>query len=266
MQRSALPSLPTAVAAATVAAGAALTSGQRTAPRSGGARSQARAVQSIIDTALLSEHLATAFYYTALTTPAVLRHPQLGGRSGDPNNPGLPPGGNPHHVRYLQAALDAEASHAEMLATAGAASSVRRFYFPAGAFKRLGTSLQSDSFLGVLEQLETLSIGLYLAMVGQLSQSQRNHLDLVQLAAEIAGVEAEHRMLGRVIAGLKPANNLTLEKEPYTTVSQASAALHPFLSGKGFGGGAARPVALPSRAQVARVVGKYGTRRVSHFL
>src|SRR5579884_3631577 len=60
-------------------------------------------VQSIINTALIAEQLATTFYYTGLTSPAVMRNAQLAGISADPNNPGLPPGGNPGNVRYLQA-------------------------------------------------------------------------------------------------------------------------------------------------------------------
>jgi len=204
-----------------------------------------------------------AFYYTALSTPAFLRQRELGGDSGDPNNPGLPPHGNPHHVRYLQAALDAELKHADILIRAGATTHAKLFYFPTSTFERLGTALQPDTFLGSMEQLETISIGLYLAAVAQLSRYGRP--DLVQLIAEITGVEAEHRMLGRVIANSKPANNLTLEKEPFAYVSEAYTALLPFLS-KDVAGTVSRPVALPSRAHVARVVGRYGTRRVSRFL
>jgi hypothetical protein len=77
-------------------------------------------VQSILNTALAAERIATTLYYAALTTPAVMRSSALAGRSGNPNDPGLPPGGSPQHVRFLQAALDAELKHAALLSAAGA--------------------------------------------------------------------------------------------------------------------------------------------------
>lgn len=227
-------------------------------------RSHTGAARAILDAALALERLSTTFYYSGLTSSAIMRTRQLGGRSSNPNNPGLSPGGSPHHVRYLQAALDAEAKHAEILAGEGATLHNTWFFFPASTFKRLGTARDSDSFLGVLDWLETASIGLYLAAVEQLSRL--GQFDLAQLVAEIAGVEAEHRMLGRVIAHIKPANNLTLEKEPFASVSEAQAALRPFLSGKGFSGAATAPIALPSHTHIDRVVGKYRTRRVPGFL
>jgi hypothetical protein len=240
-----------------------------TRPRASGSvaarapRSRATATRGILDTALLAEQVATAFYYRALTTPAILRTPQLAGRSDDPNDPGLPPQGDPHHVRYLQAALDAEAKHMALLHGAGARAQVRRVYFSADAFQQLGTSLQPQSFLGALDRLETESVGLYLAAVDELARL--GQLDLAQLAAQLGAVEAEHRMLGRVIAGITPANNLTLEREPFANVDAAQAALRPYLTGKGLHG-RAHTVAVPTGAQIARVVGKYGTHRVQRYM
>src|SRR4051794_31099992 len=93
------------------------------------------AVRSSLAHALVCERLAITLYYTALTTPAVMRDPRLAGRSGTPHDPGLPPGGNPANVRILQAALDAEVKHAAALAQAGAASPITHFYFPADTFQ-----------------------------------------------------------------------------------------------------------------------------------
>jgi hypothetical protein len=73
-------------------------------------------------------------------------------------------------------------------------------------------------------------------------------------------------MLGRVIAGITPANNLTLEREPFASVDAAQAALRPYLTGKGLAGGRASAVAMPTRAQIAHVVGKYGTHRVQRYM
>lgn len=265
MPQSIAPTLSRVGLVATTAAASAAGAASATGAARPAATTRARAdtVQSILDTALLVEQLSAAWYYAGLTAPAVLRTRQLGGRSSDPNNPGLPPNGNPHQMRYLQAALDAEVKHVELLAGTGARSQVKRFYVPAAALRRLGTSVQAHSFLGVLDQIETLSIGLYLAAVNGLLQHHR--LDLAQLAGQLAGVEAEHRMLGRAIANLIPANNLTLEKEPFALVGEAYAALRPFLDGRELGG-PSRAIAVPTRAQATRVIGPYGTRRVHAFL
>lgn len=223
-------------------------------------------VRSILDTALLAEQLAVAFYYGGLTSPAVLRTGGLGGASADPNNPGLPPSGNPHHVRYLQAALDAEAKHAAQLIQAGATARHTHFYFPAGIFSRRGTSVSPNSFLGLLERLESLQVSLYTTASAQFLHLRRP--DLAVQAAQIMGVEAEHRSLGRIIAAILPPNNLTLESPPMACVAEAEAALQPFLTGRRylFASDATHATALPSPAQIARVVGKYGTRRLKRFL
>jgi hypothetical protein len=73
-------------------------------------------------------------------------------------------------------------------------------------------------------------------------------------------------MLGRQLAGLKPANNLTLEREPFACVGEAAAILRPFLTGKGFAQGAIGPLVVPTAAQTAHLVGKYGTLLVRRFL
>ncbi len=195
----------------------------------------------------------------------MLRDPRLCGASADPNNPGLPPGGNPQHVRYLQAALDAEMKHIAMLAKAGAVASARSFFFPAAIFQRLGSSQEPGSLLGVLEMLETVVIGAYItaaAVFLRLGQP-----DLSVTAAQVMGVEAEHRTLGRVIAALTPPNNVTIERAPYGCMGEAATALGPFLSGRRylFATGPAVGVAVPSAAQADRVIGKYATRTVPRY-
>jgi hypothetical protein len=221
-------------------------------------------VSSILATLLLTERLATTFYYTALTAPGVMGNRQLGGSSTNALDPGLPPNGNPSHVRALQAALDAESKHAALLAQAGATSPHTRFYFPRATFMQLGTSTDAQTFLGVLDQLEMTAVGVYIAAVGALARLGR--VELVSLTAGIAGIEAEHRMLGRLLAGLTPANNLTLEREPFACVSDAAPTLQPFLTGVGFAQGAIGPLALPTPTQTTHLVGKYGTLLVRRFL
>jgi hypothetical protein len=219
-------------------------------------------VRSILDTALALERLSATVYYAALRTPAVLRTPPLAGRSLNPNDPGLPPGGHPQQVRYLQAALDAEVKHAALLSAAGAKVRHTHVYIPARALMQLGSAREPHSFLGFLDRLETLAVSLYTAAVGQLLQLGRG--DLALLAAQIAGIESEHRMLARAIGDVRPANNLTLAPYPFATVAEGAAALQPFLTGRGIEG-PRRALPVPSAAQAARVIGKYGTRRVRWF-
>src|SRR5919201_568346 len=212
-------------------------------------------VRSSLALALVYERLAITLYYTALTTPAVMRDPRLAGVSGDPHNPELPPGGNPGNVRILQAALDAEVKHAAALAQAGAASPITHFYFPASTFHQLGSVQDARIFLGVVYASEAACVGLYLVLLNQLWHLGRR--DLAAFVAEVLGVESEHRMLSRVIADVDPANDLIIEAAPFAALSDAEGALRPFLTGKGVAGGAARAVALPTAAQTARAINKH---------
>jgi len=222
------------------------------------------AVRGILGTLLSAEQLMTTFYYAALTTPAILHDARLcGAKSADPNSPGLPPGGNPTQVRYLQAALDAEAKHATALRHAGAVAAADRFYFPANAFHMLGSPSYRSTFLGVLDTLETVCVGAYLVAAMRFQRLGRP--DLTMVAARVMGVESEHRMLGRAIGGVLPANNLTLARAPFRTVDDVNAALRPYLSGKGFHVRVTGAVRMPTEAHIKIVVGNYGTRVVRRF-
>ena len=217
-------------------------------------------LERILDTALLAERLATTFYYAGLTAPAVLRDRRLAGTPNVQSTHYAKPG----NVKYLRATLDAESKHAALLAKGGAKASVEHFHFPAGAFHELGMAQQPGTFLGVLESLETAFTDAYAVAVGQLLQL--GHPDLAMLAAQIMGLEAEHRVLGRVIGGALPANDITLERVPFACGSDVAAALVPYISGRGFPNGSTTPIAMPSPAQVSRAVGRYRTRIVTHFL
>lgn len=225
----------------------------------------ARAAEGILATLLGLERLMTTLYYGGLTARAIMRASALAGPSGDPRNPGLPPGGHPQQVRYLQAALDAEAKHAAALVGAGAVSPHARFLFPVETFGCLGSPLHRASFLGVVDILETVCVGAYAAAVVEFIHLGRP--DLAATAARIMGVESEHRTLGRVIAGLAPANSHTLETAPFAAVADATREITPFLTGSGylFATGATRTLPLPSAAAVARVVAGHGTRLVPTF-
>jgi len=209
-------------------------------------------VQDIINIALIAEQLATTFYYTGLTTPAVQRDKRAAGSSADPNR--VAPDGTPANVDFLQAALDQEQKHARILSNAGATSPYTGFYFPAAAFAGLGFTSHVGTFLWVLDHLETAFIGAYIAAVRRFGELERP--DLATVALRFLGVECQHRSLYRAIARDDPADNLTLEVAQFAHVSDAAVALTPFLTGKGFLGGATGAFTIPTMDQITLAVGK----------
>jgi len=232
---------------------------QTNVPDSGGMC--AHTVQDVLNTLLTAEKLMMTFYYAGLTSPAVMRNRALGGQSADPNNPGLPPGGHPSNVRSLQAALDAEEKHAAALLSGGAASAYTHFYYPPHTFRTIGRSTDSVGFLGIMEVLESVCEGMYIAAVREFLRL--DHPDLAAVAAQVMGVESEHRTLGRIIGKVNPPNDYTLVRAPYTCIGGTDAVLRPFLTGVNY---YTALHSVPTAAQTARVVGKYGTRRVRTFL
>jgi hypothetical protein len=139
---------------------------------------------------------------------------------------------------YLKAALAQEKHHLDLQRSAGAAEPPHTFYFHPSTFK------QVKQFTNVLDVLETAFIGAYAAAVHRFCQLDR--ADLAELASRILGIEAEHRVLGRDIAGASPPNNLCLEKAPFKCVSEAANALSPFLSA----GNGKSTFKQPSNAQI----------------
>jgi hypothetical protein len=208
-------------------------------------------VADIFNTALVAEHLATTFYYAGLTAPAILHDRRVAGASGDPN--AVAPDGNAGNVAFLQAALDQEQKHAQVLANAGATSPFTRFYFPATTFDRLGFTGEGGTYLWMLDHLETALIGAYLVAAkrfGALGQ-----IDLAVFALRVLGVECQHRALYRVLSTDEPADNVTLEVAAFDCAGDAATMLKPFLTGHGFQGRAGPAMPIPTAAQTARVIG-----------
>jgi hypothetical protein len=105
---------------------------------------------------------------------------------------------------------------------------------------------------GLLDALENAFIGAYLnaiqefaAMAARVSRPGDAREDskytseqleyFAKVAASILGIEAEHRVLGRVISNTNPANNLAYEQTDglnavYNGPKSAVAALTPFLT------------------------------------
>ncbi len=213
-------------------------------------------VKEIFTAALIAEDLASTFYYNAMIGP-VIQDPNLAGPGGSATN--VSSTGNAGNVNYLQAALTEEIDHANLFRSllgisASSGDPVQTFYFPAGAFDTLGT------FLGLLNALENAFIGAYLNAIQEFAMKSAGIRDdwwwdrdgarysAVQLdyyakvAATIMGIEAKHRVLGRVIGNNNPANNLAYEQTDglnavYNGPKSAVAALAPFLTsstGPGF--------------------------------
>lgn len=207
-------------------------------------------VKEIFTAALIAEDLATTFYYNGLIG-AVIQDPNLAGTGGSADN--VASNGNPGNVNYLQAALTEEISHADLFRALLGISDASKdpaqtFYFPAGSFDTLA------AFTGLLNALENAFIGAYLNAIQEFSamSAKRRLTDngngngnskysaeeldyFAKVAASIMGIEAEHRVLGRVISNTNPANNLAYEQTDglnavYNGPHSAVAALTPFLT------------------------------------
>lgn len=210
---------------------------------------QARDTTTEIFTAfLIAEDLATTFYYNGLVGP-VIQDPNLAGPGGSATQPSS--SGNAGNVDYLRAALTEEISHADLFRrglglSSPSADPYQTFYFPNGTFNTL------PAFLGILNALENAFIGAYLTLIQEMSHkaalaragqltgtdakySASDHEYFATVAASILGVEAEHRVLGRVIGNENPANNLAYEQldgimSIYNGPNSAVVALTPFLT------------------------------------
>jgi hypothetical protein len=195
----------------------------------------------IFTAALVAEDLATTFYYNGLVGP-VIQDTNLDGPGGSPHHPN-PTDSNPGNVSYLQAAFSEEIYHADLLRSLlGIGSSqqdpYQTFYFPTGSFDTLGP------FLALLDALENAFIGAYLTAVqefailavnGSAGYTSDQLAYFAKVAASICCVEAEHRVLGRDIGGMDPANQKAYEQTDGLTSlangpNSAVDALAPFLN------------------------------------
>lgn len=204
-------------------------------------------VAEIFTAALIAEDLATTFYYNALVGP-VIQDPNLAGPGGSATH--VTDAGNFGNVAYVRAALTEEIAHANLFRSLlgisdPSADPAQTFYFPSGSFDTLA------GFTGLLDALENAFIGAYLNAIqefatlaayerynpsvakGKYAPEQLEYF--AKVAASIMGIEAEHRVLGRVISNSNPANNLAYEQTDglnavYNGPKSAVAALTPFLT------------------------------------
>ena len=245
---------------------------ESSAERAGEAEQAKDQVKDIFTAALIAEDLATTFYYNGLIG-GVIQDPALAGPGGTATD--VTSMGNAGNVNYLQAALTQEISHANLFrsllgVSSPSADPVQTFYFPAGSFETL------KAFTGLLDALENAFIGAYLNAIQEFAVKSYNRRQdegpgdtdgegktysaeqmdyFAKVAASILGVEAEHRVLGRVISNTNPANNLAYEQTDgltavYSGPNSAVAALTPFLT-PSTGPGYSLATALANQATVS---------------
>ena len=149
---------------------------------SGGGEGAEDTVAQILSIAATAEELAVTFYSHSIANASKL-------------------GINGANLAYLQAAVIEEQIHRDFEVAAGGSPLTNTFSFPHGN----DTFEQLNLFIATLEQLEEAFIAAYLAAVKEFALLGQP--DLAQLAAQICGIENEHRTLGRDIGGLIPADN-----------------------------------------------------------
>lgn len=186
----------------------------------------------VLGALLTTERLAMTFYATALAAPAIVGAGHTASRST--NIPGVSRIGGSRGIARLQAILEQERQHAQLLVDLGAASPHTSFYFPTAVFDRVGYTSKGGTFLWTLDRLETALIGAYLAAVMRLGAL--GHRDFAVLAARVLGTECEHRALGRAIAGDDPVDNVTLEVSSFTCVAGTGRVFDPYITGRGLSG------------------------------
>jgi hypothetical protein len=101
--------------------------------------------------------------------------------------------------------------------------STKRFWIPDGFFGGPGNALDLTAVGKGVAAGEALFINTYLLGVTIFAAAGRS--TFARYSAELAGVESEHRVLGQVLAGASPPNNLGFEVFEFASVSAIKAAL-----------------------------------------
>ena len=144
-----------------------------------------------VTAAVGAERIGIAFYGNALGTGSPYS------AAGDPATTALL---NSSHRGYFQAALNQETSHLGVLSSLGLPDfPFHIFKFPADTFST------KESMLAMGAALEAIFIGAYLGAVKQ-GAALRNPA-VAEAAAQICGIECEHRVLINDIMGVSPPND-----------------------------------------------------------
>lgn len=110
---------------------------------------------------------------------------------------------NSAHRTYFVAARNEEDTHRSVLQSLGLDFPFSVFQFPAGTFD------SAAAMLAFGEQLESVFIGAYLGAIKVAANATNSFI--AEAAAQIVGIECEHRVLIRDIAGEDPPNDRFFE-------------------------------------------------------
>jgi len=157
-------------------------------------------VKAIFTVARTAEQLAVTFYSNGIANAAAL-------------------GFTPTQKAQIQAALVEEQLHQQLFTAQGGDSLADTFSFPQGT--KTFTDLQT--FIATQQMLEGVFDSAFLAAVREFAETGQPRL--AQIASQIACIESEHRVLGRAIAGLEPADNWTYAPVLVNFVADAPAAV-----------------------------------------
>ncbi len=182
----------------------------------------------ILNLAATAEALAMTFYYKAIQSDWFVRLPN------DIQN-------------AFRAALDQERSHYQYLTAQGAAPLQTSFYFPPRTFGFDDLAV----FVATIEKLESDFMAAYLAAARRFVEL--GEPVLAEIAGQIVGIEAEHRVLGREVAGDSPPppNDLCFESAPLECPAQMMGIFTFYLHG---GANYQGPFPMPSDAQVIAAI------------
>jgi len=147
-------------------------------------------------------------------------------------------------VRVFQGAYAAELDHWRFIRRYFRPST-ERFWIPDAVWGGAGDALDLTAVGHALVAGETLFVNTYLIGVTVLAMAGRPKL--ARYAAELAGVESEHRALAQTLINASPPNNYGFALFEFSRVSQVEAALAG--AGIGLGDRGASPGAFYSLAQ-----------------
>jgi len=150
-------------------------------------------VLAFVNAAVGAERIGIAFYGNALG-------------SGSPYSVATDPASNTllnsSHREYFRAAFNQESSHLATLIANGGTFPYSHFSFPAGTFA------SKNSMLAMGSSLESIFIGAYLGAVkAGAAAGDSLGIFVAEVAAQICGIECEHRVLINDIAGVSPPND-----------------------------------------------------------
>ncbi len=144
-------------------------------------------------------------------------------------------------IQVLEAARATEQFHYEYLTAAGAQPLTTTFHIP-------DTSILTSysSLFRTIVTLEGAFIAAYIAAARQFPVLQQP--ELVKVAFQIAGTEAEHRVLANFALGTRPANDVAFAPALFRSVGEAAATLQQL----GYIGGQGPSVSYPGPGTIAR--------------